>query len=101
MVGRFSYIMSVLGHLDNLFFTVINPRAEEDSLEERTILNLDKTEHGYAVNGLEISSQQLGELGVLFIALAGDDFEVDSAAEMLDGFELTINQERLSELWKP
>lgn len=51
-----------------------------DSLPRR--INLDGLDLGL------IDPQQMFELGVLFVALAGDAVDHDSAGELLDGFEI-------------
>lgn len=64
-------------------FTVVDPETEEE-----TQVSLVATPYGYNVAGVSLDNQQLMELGVLLIALAGQEVDYNSAFEVLDGFGL-------------
>jgi hypothetical protein len=74
----------------NVRFTVIDPKDTDE-------YPLDISPSGEdfviedAVRGREIpiSTQQMGELGVLLLALAGKEWDVDSGIELLDGYGMT------------
>ncbi len=79
---------------DGMFFTIHDPETDDE-----TRLNIDLVDH--PITGLHqeyvrqitlggltlnISQQQLGELGALFIALAGQGCDWDSTIPLMDGF---------------
>lgn len=70
-------------------FTIIDPANQKE-----TSLHFEKNAQGNLVyleseNGVIIDNQQLYELGVLFIALAGDGVDYDAANELLSGFDIS------------
>jgi len=75
--------------MEKIRFTIINPDSSEETplfveyngIDEPVILQLG----GPAV---VIDSQQLAELGALFLALAGTNVDYESADALLEGFEL-------------
>ncbi|MFY4731211.1 hypothetical protein [Nitrospira sp. BLG_2] len=83
---------------ETLFFTVINPDNVEQ--EERIEIECKKAEKTFVINGLAIDHQQLAELGTLLLALAckAESPDIDSCAELLDGFNLPIPTKALKEL---
>lgn len=69
-------------------FTIINPINSAE-----TKLTFSKVGENTQIliedGGAIIDNQQLYELGVLFIALAGDGVDYDAANELLNGFDIS------------
>lgn len=80
-----------------IFFTVINPDNEEEQ-QQIVIEAISPEDKTFAINGLEIDSQQLAELGMLFFALACKDADLDSCFELLHGFNIPVPKNALLEL---
>jgi hypothetical protein len=78
--------------VESLYFTAINP----DDIENENRINIDVNPDGnFAINGFPIDAQQMAELGMLLFALANrgvpsDKPDLDSCAELLDGFEIPL-----------
>jgi hypothetical protein len=81
----------------NVRFTVVNSRFQEGrGFDEYAEIPLDiYPERQHFVikqprgREIPITKQQLGELGTLFLALAGKEWDADSAVELLDGYGAT------------
>ena len=71
-----------------IFFTVHGSEPEQ-----RVTISKTDDMHRLIVGGREIiiDSQQLGELGALFLSLAGDHFDPDSVLPLLNGYEISID----------
>lgn len=71
---------------DTLIFTVVDVVDDKDppiSIEDR---NPDYVKLTVKDKTIHIQRQQLMELGALFLSLAGQDVDFDSAYELLDGY---------------
>ena len=81
-----------MAHGDQLFYTIISESPNEKP-EMRVWFDC-KTKPGDPVRvrfprlSPLMSSQQLGELGHLLIALSGGEYDRDSVDELLNGYEL-------------
>lgn len=76
------------------FFTIVGEN-NLDSLPVGILRFSDQNPEGIdiSINGnpsVRIGNQQLMEIGALFIALAGQDVDQDSAIELIEGFNLSM-----------
>ena len=75
-----------------LTYTVV---PDTGYVEEESEVVLYETGHRVRVcmpSAVLISKQQLGELGVLFIALAGNKCDWDRAAGLIDGYGMSTEE---------
>lgn len=66
-------------------YTVIDPINEQ-----QTVRLIHQTNEFINFCGIRLDHQQAGELGGLLLALSDGKCDVDSIAELLDGYELDI-----------
>lgn len=86
----------------NYTYTIID---QKDNSEITLVINEKKTETEDYVQfqGIYMDRQQVGELGALLLALAGE-FDYDSVNELLDGYQkagnLRLNEQLYSNIRK-